>query len=149
MTPLLLAAAVVSCSSLEYRTSDADAEGRFQVELRIPNQPWVGVTGERSESYCVGLPAGQRITKVRTFFGVDRGNVVEAAIDVVVNGYGLVSRSEHKETEGIYDAWKSETVSYVVARDTDRMMVYFRGWSTAQGKPANMHFGVIVEFGPR
>lgn len=128
--------------------SPPDAEGKVQVELRLSGQPWRGVLTTRAEEFCLLLPAGSRVTKVRTFFATDRGDQVEAAVHVVVHGFQIATRSEHKEVAGIYDAWKWEPADYLVASGQNDLHVHAKGWATA-GRPANMEFGVIVELSPR
>lgn len=54
----------------------------------------------------VSTPQDVYIYRVSSFLGVMPGDIVEMAVDVVTND-GLVAytRSIHKETSGIYDAW--------------------------------------------
>ena len=134
-----------TCTAIEASWIPMDAEGRLQAELRLPGQPWRDVGAPRSEVFCMTLPAHVRITKVRTFFATDRSDKAEAALHVVVNGYQVVTRSEHKETDGIYDAWKSELVQYVTGDSTAPLMVHASAWSTVADRTVNVQFGVIVE----
>ena len=47
---------------------------------------------------------------ISSFLGVMPGDVVEMAVDVISDsGMVLYTRSIHKETAGIYDAWSSDT----------------------------------------
>jgi hypothetical protein len=106
------------------------------------------VTGERAAEWCLVLPAAVRITKVRTFVATDRGDIVEAALHVVVHGYQLATRSEHKETAGVYDASRSEPVDYVTGPANRDLRVHAKAWTTVPARPANIEFGVIVEAQP-
>ncbi len=47
---------------------------------------------------------------VWTFIGLDRGDIVEADIDVYGQGIPLAHRSLHKEGVATYDAWKYHPV---------------------------------------
>jgi hypothetical protein len=154
LTAILLAhcaaPAARACTPVSGAISPTDGEGRIQIELQLPDQPWrdVPTPPGRQEAFCYPLPAGYRITKVRTFFGVDRGHIVEARLHVVAHGHQLVTRSEHKETLGNYDSWKSEVVDYVTVTGPTgqtHLQVLAAGWSTVAGLTANMHFGVIFE----
>src|SRR5262245_57316166 len=74
-----------ACTPVDATTSPPDAENKVQVELRLPEQPWRGVTTPRAAEWCLNLPAAHRVTKVRTFVATDRGDLVEAALHVVVH----------------------------------------------------------------
>lgn len=145
-----------SCTPVRANWSNLDSERRLQVELRLneADQPWRGVTSPRRVTYCLSqpMPARARITKVRTFIATDRADRAELALHVVIDGYQLVTRSVHKEVEGIYDAWVPEVMQYVTRDDAAQipLLVYAAGWSTVRGAdgnmvPVNMEFGVIVE----
>lgn len=145
-----------TCTPVVANWSSPDAEGHMQVELRLEevDQPWRGVTTPRRATYCLAqrLPIRARITRVRTFVATDRGDRAELALHVVVDGYQLVTRSIHKETEGIYDAWVEEQTQYITADAgyIPSMLVYAAGWATAKDAngallPVNIEFGVIVE----
>ena len=51
-----------------------------------------------------------------TFIGFDRGDLAEADIEIWDHDHNLpiYLRSEHKETSGIYDAWRFFRVQYSV-----------------------------------
>jgi hypothetical protein len=74
--------------------------------------------------------------------------MVEAALHVVVPGYQLATRSEHKESTGAYDAWRSEPVGYVTGPANRDLRVHAKAWTTVPGRPAKIEFGVIVEAQP-
>jgi hypothetical protein len=152
LIPLLWAScapgAAQACTPVDATLSPPDAEGKVQIELRLPEQPWRGVTRERVAEWCLTLPAAVRVTKVRTFLATDRGDMVEAALHVVVHGFQLATRSEHKETAGVYDAWRSEPVDYVTGPGNRDLRVHAKAWTTVPGRPANIEFGVIVEVQP-
>jgi hypothetical protein len=142
------------CTPVRATWSALDHEGRLQVELRLDEagQPWRDVPTPpdvRRETYCLAqpMPARAHITRVRTFVATDRGDRAEMTLHVVVDGYQLVTRSVHKEADGIYDAWQDEPVQYVTRDDAAQfpLMVYAAGWSTVEGRTVNMEFGVIVE----
>jgi hypothetical protein len=137
-----------ACTPVDATLSPPDAEGKVQIELRLPEQPWRGVTRERAAEWCLSLPAAVRVTKVRTFLATDRGDMVEAALHVVVHGYQLATRSEHKETIGVYDAWRSEPVDYVTGSSNRDLRVHAKAWTTVPVRPANIEFGVIIEAQP-
>lgn len=67
------------------------------------------VHSEFRSSRCFAVPYGIRFTRIATFIGSDRGNVLEADVQVhTPEGYYVLQRSEHRETPSRYDAWKSE-----------------------------------------
>ena len=144
-----------SCTPVTGTWSNLDAEGRLQVELKLRaegHQPWPNVPTPpgRSAVYCLSqpMPAHARITGVRTFIATDRGHVAEMVLHVIIDGYQLVTRSEHKESDrGVYDAWKREPVQYVTGENAAQvpLVVVAEGWSTVAGATATMEFGVIVE----
>ena len=90
-------------------------------------------------SACFAVPSGLNVHKIATFIGNDRGNLVEADVQVYTPaGYYLLQRSEHRETPSQYDAWKTERLEEawsgpelcvsVLGRSTDNRPVHLL-WS--------------------
>jgi hypothetical protein len=100
--------------------SEPDATGARTARIVFPDMPahiWGG-----SESYLyrrryvVPLPLGTHISRVSSFIGVDRGDVVEVGVDVYSLGsYTIYQRSLHKEAGLIeFDGWSSADADYTV-----------------------------------
>jgi hypothetical protein len=95
--------------------SEPDADGRRTATWAFPvhtvkggDEAWV--YHERVDLDC---SAFTHVTEVESFIGLERGDEVEAAVDLTsTGGYSLYTRSEHKEIPGDYDAWHSQPVSY-------------------------------------
>ena len=140
------------CTPVMGNWSPLDAERKLQVEIRLRDagQPWreVPTPPGRTELYCLvqQMPANVRITEIRTFVATDRGQKAEIDLKVMYNATQLVTRSEHKETDGVYDAWKTTPVNYVTAPHVSKAQLWIlaSGWSTEWGATANMEVGVIV-----
>jgi hypothetical protein len=64
--------------------------------------------------------AKYHITNVSSFLGVQTGDIVEAAIDVVaVDQRVLYVRSLHKEVRGIYEAWDTKPIDLSILNGFD------------------------------
>lgn len=138
-----------NCTAVTGNWSPMDADQRLQMEMRLRadgHQPWrnVGTDGRR-ETYCLAFPAHVRITGIRTFFATDRSDKAEAMVHVVINGYQVVTRSEHKETDGVYDAWKSELQQYATGDQGQTLALVFDVHSTVSGRTVTVEAGVIVD----
>ncbi len=103
------------------------------------------VTVEAAAPYrasgCVALGAKRAVTKAWTFIGSDRGNILEA--DIQLSGPKLdyfLQRSDHRETPGHYDAWKSESVKWT----GDVLCVQVSATPTTPA-PIRVHFQVRLE----
>lgn len=147
---LLLAASVAAepCIPVTASWSPMDAANHLQAEFRLESyMPWRNVTAPTSACYSITANPGLgklRITRVRTFFATDRGNVCEAELKVVVQDNQLAIRSEHKEEPGIYDAWREGEANRVISAPT---VIEFRvlGYPTTPGGSVTIHFGVILD----
>lgn len=141
-----LLAVVMTCpgTPVQAEASSADAIGRFQYEVRLPGQPISLTRDPIARVWCVPLPPGLRITKVRTFVGWDRGAIAEAVLTVTAGSYKLVTRSEHKETAANYDAMRSETVAYETGPGETPLAIYLGAWTTVAAT-TKIEVGVIVE----
>lgn len=53
------------------------------------------------------LVPGRKLERIHVFHGLDRGDIVEMDTEVIANDKSLFLRSEHKETEAPFDAWKT------------------------------------------
>jgi hypothetical protein len=95
--------------------SEPDADGRRTATWPFPVEMVKG--GDEAfvfhETYPLDCSGFSHVTEVATFIGVDRGDIVEAAVDLVSEGgFALYQRSFHKELPGDYDAWEKSPVSY-------------------------------------
>lgn len=85
---------------------------------------------------------------VWTFIGLDRGDIVEADVEVYTeNGTPLVLRSVHKETLAMYDAWQYNKVREVGGVRLVKVFMSCRaGVNELLGDrlSARIHFGVII-----
>jgi hypothetical protein len=97
---LLALSIVVGAAS----ASAPDASGRFTVEFDAGPVVIYHANGYRTWERLVSIPSGT-VCEVRSFVGWDRGSVGEASLELNVGGFRLYERSDHKEGEGIYDAW--------------------------------------------
>lgn len=126
--------------------SKPDGEGAYTVTLDIPEQPArVGARGEWERIYYIALQPGQVIRKVRSFIGVDRGDVWEGHLFVEGEDFPLHRRGPHKEGQGEYDAWAWEPVRYVVPAG-GRIFVHLLCHPTGSA-PVSVEFGVVLEIG--
>jgi len=105
--------------------SPVDAQGRRTVafdpgpvDLYAPivsfpiGDPHVMRLGRREFSYEVPIPPGLCIVAVRSFIGWDLGSVGEATIEIIVGGFRVYERSDHKELPAHYDAWQERGVHF-------------------------------------
>ena len=131
------------------QVSKPDASGAYTVTLNIPGQP-VGVkAGETwQQSWTWRLPGNTLVRRVRSFFGVDRGDAFEGHLLVLAADYSLHLRGPHKEVMASYDAWASEGASYVTPAGGEDCNVYALCRPTA-GKAINCQVGVILELQPK
>jgi hypothetical protein len=84
-----------------------------------------------------------------TFIGLDRGNIVEADIEVYTQeDIPLVLRSLHKETLGNYDAWQYNSIDYVGATQVVKVAVTCRvngkNLTLPRQLQARFHVGVVL-----
>ncbi len=147
--PLLAALATAApCALVPVQPSPPDGEGRIQLRFDLPSTDRPApLSGHYDRTFCVPIPQGYRIVKVRSFIGFDAGTTAEAALDFVVGGQTLHARSVHKETRGIYDAWDSETTSYLIGEPGMLAYLFIRAWPTG-GPPSNIEVGVVVDLVP-
>ena len=97
-----------------------------------------------SAAGCVPLGGKYEITKVWSFIGSDRGDMIEADIQLSSRKLDyFYQRSEHREVPGQYDAWKSEVVSWV----GDELCVQVAA-NVTNGSDARVHYQVRLEARP-
>jgi hypothetical protein len=79
------------------------------ITVQIGVQPTrAGVIDDRLYTFSL-LPTenlGRGLVGVRSFLGVDQGNLGEYAIDLSCADGRLYNRSMHKETSALYEAWE-------------------------------------------
>lgn len=106
----------------------------------FPDQP-VSVSVSYRASGCVALPAATKFAKAWTFIGTDRGDILEADIQLSSSKLDyFLQRSEHREAPGQYDAWKSEPIVWA----GNEICAQVSATPTA-GKPVRVHFQVRLE----
>lgn len=136
------------CTQVEAAWTPMDSENHMQAVVALPQyMPWRDVTSTRTANYCVPINPGAgkiRITRVRTFFATDRGNVCEADIKVVVDNNQLAVRSEHKEGAGIYDAWKETAANRLITYPT-LVELQVSAWPTTPNGSVAVHFGMLLD----
>lgn len=94
-----------------------DGDNRYSLYVDIPDQPVRFSGGNEAfvyrRLYDLSLPPGSVVERVSSFIGTDRGDVVEADVEIYsLGGLRIYQRSLHKECGCAYDAWSTEPVSY-------------------------------------
>ena len=90
---------------------------------------------------CIPLGASYHIAKAWTFIGSDRGNILEADIQLSSRSLDyFLQRSEHRETPSSYDAWKSEPADWI----GDELCVQASVTATSD-KPVRVQFQVRLD----
>lgn len=140
-----------------WRVSDPDALGRRSCYLVMPFMP-VNVRGG-SEAYVyrraweVPLPEELTIVKVSTFIGLDRGDIVEADIELRAkpSGFWFYQRSLHKELWYMtFEAWETKAVAVRTEIIEVSVVCRVNGKNRNQDHPrygtltARVHFGVVL-----
>jgi hypothetical protein len=143
---IALLLSTLTCTSIPVTTSSSDARGRFQYELRLPEQPLrLNMGSDINREWCVSLAPNLTITKVRTFLAFDRGGIGEVALTVTANDYKLATRSEHKESPAVnYDAMRSEDVRFETPSTGTTLAVYLMGHNTGSTW-TRLEVGVILD----
>lgn len=109
----------------------------------FPDQP-VSVSAPYRASGCVAFPAVMKFSKAWTFIGTDRGDILEADIQLSSSKLDyFLQRSEHREAPGQYDAWKAEPIAWA----GNEICAQVSATPTA-GKPVRVHFQVRLEKTP-
>jgi len=95
--------------------SEPDADGRRTATWLFPVEAVKG--GDEAfvfhDTFPLDCSGFTHVTEVATFIGVDRGDIVEAAVDLTsAGGFALYQRSFHKESVGEYDAWEKTPVTF-------------------------------------
>jgi hypothetical protein len=95
------------------------------------------------------------IYKASTFIGLDRGDVVEADVELeAVGGFRFYQRSFHKEWLVSYEAWLTKAISVTTDRVTVVLLCRVNGTQQNSEHPrykqgsARFHAGVVLEVGP-
>ena len=143
---IALLLATLDCTNISVSTSSPDARGRFQYELRLPEQPMrLNMGSDINREWCVTLAPNLTITKVRTFLAFDRGGIGEVALTVTANDYKLAARSQHKEHPMVnYDAMHSEDVRFDTLSTGTTLAVYLMGHNTGTAW-TRLEVGVILD----
>lgn len=138
LAALLLGAAPTR--SQELHTSRPDGTGAYTVRVVLPGQPVIVAPPGNHFEYAIDVPPGHRVEKVWSFIGNRAGERLEAGLDLVSRGgFNLHQRSEHRETPGQYDAWKSEDVDWVATRDDHTLRIIGIAYCTG-GTPVGLHY---------
>ncbi len=145
------AAARATCTLVPLSPGTPDAEGKRVMTFVLPEPRAFTIykhpTPMHSSVYCASVPAGYRITKVRSFVGVDHGGKAEVALDVSADGQVLMSRSEHFYGTTSYDAWKSEPTDHNTGNYPKAIFFYVRAWATTT-EPTKFEAGLVLEVRP-
>ncbi len=105
-------------------------------------------------SWLSTLDTEIRPLDIWTFIGLDRGDIVEADVEVYTEkGIPLVLRSLHKEVSGIFDAWQHNCLPYLEPIRIIRVVatcrvngrnVFGRNVLLHKRLEARFHLGVII-----
>lgn len=144
MIALLLALAIPVTGT----ASRPDAEGARTITMDLEHlMPVVVQPGQEwSAVFTYRLPPSVTVRRVRTFLGVDRGNIYEGHIIVQAEDFDLHRTSPHKETLSDYDAYSASSASYRVGPGGATLYVHTLCRPTASA-PVACHFGAVIELG--
>lgn len=130
------------------QVSGKDPQGRFTMNVDFPWMPAQVQPGqEYFKTYEVPVPEGEtgvNVLRITEFIGLDRGDCAEVDIEVrSATGQALLQRSEHKETLGVFDSWKTHDVRYKTDAEHTTLLFILKGHPTA-GAPVKLHWGARV-----
>ncbi len=140
----LLALLLLAGVADDVRVTSSRSGARAMLIVDWPEQPVSIRPGvDYTRSACFAVPAGFEVRRVATFVGSDRGNLVEADVQVYTpGGYYLIQRSEHREAPGLYDAWRTDALDE--AWSGPELCVSILGRST-DGRPVRLHWSVRLD----
>lgn len=132
------------------QTSEKDPQGRYTINVDFPGMPAQVQPGqEYFKSFEVPIGPDINVLRITEFIGLDRGDCAEVDIEVrSPGGQALLQRSEHKETLGIFDSWKTHDVRYKSSPGKETLIFILRGHPTA-GASVKLHWGARVELQAR
>lgn len=137
---LLSALPARAADQVQTFTSKADGTGAYTVLVSLPGPVTVTPSNDLRWEYQIDVPVGAKIERVWSFIGDYPGDRLEAGLDVLtVGGFHLHQRSEHRETAGQYDAWKTEDVGWVATREDHTLRLVGTGHCTG-GAPVVLHW---------